>query len=404
MGNGIFCRKEPRSLINLAKTLKNLKIGEDLLMIREIKLNKKTLVTFIIMISFVFALTGCQSTPAGDTETNEEIERALTPEQFEEKLKEDGAVVVDVRTAQELEDVGKYKDSIHVDNNLIQEDPEAAAELLPEDKDTVLLIHCKVGGRASKAVEVVANDLGYKNAYYLASPIVFDKDGEIKDYVLRSLNPEQFEEKLEEDGVVVVDVRTAEELEEVGKYKDSINVDNNLIKEDLDAAAKLLPEDKDTTLLIHCKVGGRASQAVEAIAYELGYKNAYYLASPIVFDKDGEIKDYVLRGLNPEQFEEKLEEDGVVVVDVRTAEELEEVGKYKDSINVDNNLIKEDLDAAAELLPEDKDTTLLIHCKVGGRASQAVEAIAYELGYKNAYYLASPIFFDENGEITGYEE
>src|SRR5690554_1412254 len=165
-------------------------------MLHIIRRNKRTFLTFLIMVSLLFSLTACQSTPTGETDTNQEgVERALTPEQFEEKLGV-GGVVVDVRTAEELEAVGKYKDSIHVDNQLIQGDPESAAKLLPEDKDTTLLIHCKVGGRASKAIEVVVNDLGYKNAYYLASPITFYEDGNIRDYVLRELNPEKFEELL----------------------------------------------------------------------------------------------------------------------------------------------------------------------------------------------------------------
>lgn len=221
-------------------------------------------------------------------------------------------------------------------------------------------------------------------------------------YIDRALTPEQFEAKLAEGNAIVVDIRRAEELEEKGKYKDSIHVPNELIQENQDEAIKLLPENKDTTLLIHCAVGGRASKAIDIVIDKLGYKNAYYLASPIVFDAEGNIKDYVVRALNPEQFEAKLKEEGVVVVDIRREDELQEKGKYKDSIHVPNELINEDLEAAAKLLPVDKNTTLLIHCAKGGRASSAIEKVAYDLGYKNAYYLNNTIFFDTEGNITGY--
>ncbi|MFA5524909.1 MAG: rhodanese-like domain-containing protein, partial [Tissierellales bacterium] len=198
------------------------------------------------------------------------------------------------------------------------------------------------------------------------------------------------------------DIRRSEELEANGKYKDSIHVPNELIQENQEEAAKLLPEDKNATLLIHCAVGGRASKAIDVAIDKLGYNNAYYLASPIIFDEEGNIKDYVQRALNPEQFEAKLKEEGVIVVDIRRDDELQERGKYKDSIHVPNELINEDLEAAAKLLPADKNATILIHCAKGGRASSAIEKVAYDLGYKNAYYLNSTIFFNAEGEITGY--
>lgn len=223
-------------------------------------------------------------------------------------------------------------------------------------------------------------------------------------YIDRALAPEQFEIKLEEGNAIVVDIRRDEELEEKGKYKDSIHVPNELIQEDHDSALKLLPSDKNATLLIHCAVGGRASRAIDVVIDEFGYKNAYYLASPIIFDEEGNIKDYVARALKPEQFEDKLKEEGIVVVDIRRDDELEEKGKYKDSLHVPNELIQEDAEAAAKLLPADKNTTILIHCAKGGRASKAIEIVAYDLGYKNAYYLDSTIFFDAEGNITGYTE
>lgn len=260
-------------------------------MLKESRVYKQALLLVLIVISLTFSLIGCQSETTVQ-EGPKYIDRALTPEQFEAKLAEGSAIVVDIRRAEELEEKGKYKDSIHVPNEIIQENQDEAAKLLPEDKNTTLLIHCAVGGRASKAIDVVIDKLGYKNAYYLASPIIFDEEGNIKDYVQRALTPEQFEVKLKED-VVVVDIRRADELEKMGKYKDSIHVPNELINEDLEAASKLLPEDKNTLILIHCAKGGRASSAIDKIAYDLGYKNAYYLNSPIFFNAEGEITGYV---------------------------------------------------------------------------------------------------------------
>lgn len=143
----------------------------------------KIFIAFFIIFSFI-ALTACNSTPSTEKESvpNGEIERALTPEQFEEKISEEGVVVIDLRREEEIAVLGFYKDSLHIPYELLKKDPDAALELLPEDKDATLLIYCKVGGRARNSIDIFVEDFGYKNAYYLAGPIYFDEDGNISGY------------------------------------------------------------------------------------------------------------------------------------------------------------------------------------------------------------------------------
>ena len=93
------------------------------------------------------------------------------------ELWEDGAVVVDVRTDSEVAG-GMLSDAVHIDSNDISADVEAAAEALPEDKSTPLLIHCAAGVRAHGAAEALL-DYGYENVYYLDGRANIDADGNL---------------------------------------------------------------------------------------------------------------------------------------------------------------------------------------------------------------------------------
>lgn len=212
------------------------------------------------------------------------VERALTYQEWDKKLRSGEGVVVDVRRDDEVAE-GKIKDSIHIPHANILAGPEQILAKLPEDKDTMILIHCKAGVRAGSVVNHIAG-LGYNNTYFLDNGISISKDGEIEYEIDRGLTPEEFEEQLTEDGVTVVDVRSPEEVAE-GKLEQSINIHVDLIEEDAEAIADQLPKDKNAKILIHCKAGVRAARAVDPIV-ELGYKNAYFLDHAITITKDGE--------------------------------------------------------------------------------------------------------------------
>ncbi len=72
--------------------------------------------------------------------------------------------------------------------------------------------------------------------------------------------------------------------------------------------------------------------------------------------------------LAPEQFKQKMEEPGVVILDVRSPGEYS-AGHLPGAVNVDYN----GKDFAGEVGKLDTSKTYLVYCTVGGRASKAAE-------------------------------
>ena len=73
------------------------------------------------------------------------------------------------------------------------------------------------------------------------------------------------------------------------------------------------------------------------------------------------------------ELEKVLKENNYIVVDVRTKEEYE-TGHVKDSINIPYDEIDENVDL-------DKEKTILVYCKSGGRSHIAYETLT-NLGYQ----------------------
>jgi len=118
--------------------------------------------------------TKSAGTAAFDVASKGEINRSLSPGEWQAKMTGNYAVV-DVRTAGERES-GAIKGSLHIPSGDINNDPQAIASKLPADKNTTILIHCASGARAAGVIDKIVG-LGYQNAYYLNNRIVIDKDG-----------------------------------------------------------------------------------------------------------------------------------------------------------------------------------------------------------------------------------
>lgn len=93
--------------------------------------------------------------------------------------------------------------------------------------------------------------------------------------------------------------------------------------------------------------------------------------------------------LTPIEFNAKLKEPNVVLIDVRTNEELAE-GMIKDAMQIDYT----SKEFKSNLLKLDKTKTYLLYCAVGGRSNQGVKILT-EQGIK-AYNL--------KGGITAWKE
>ncbi|PPK87140.1 rhodanese-related sulfurtransferase [Neolewinella xylanilytica] len=94
--------------------------------------------------------------------------------------------------------------------------------------------------------------------------------------------------------------------------------------------------------------------------------------------------------LSPAAFADKMEEEGVVLLDVRTPEEIA-VGKIDGAVEMDYN----DPDFAKQLATLEKGPTYLVYCASGGRSNKACTMMA-EAGFEHVYNL--------EGGFTAWEQ
>jgi rhodanese-related sulfurtransferase len=87
----------------------------------------------------------------------------LTQNDWTERLKkDDNAIVLDVRTAEEVE-MGIIPNAIHID---IYKGQGFIDEINKLDKSKNYYVYCKAGGRSGQACAIM-NQLGFKNAFNL---------------------------------------------------------------------------------------------------------------------------------------------------------------------------------------------------------------------------------------------
>ena len=101
---------------------------------------------------------------------------------------------------------------------------------------------------------------------------------------MSDLSQDEWAEQLEgDDNAVILDVRTAEEMEE-GYIPDAINIDIYLGQEFLDEIEKL---DNSKNYYVYCRSGNRSRQAC-ALMNNMGIPNAFNLEGGII-EWEGEI-------------------------------------------------------------------------------------------------------------------
>ena len=100
--------------------------------------------------------------------------------------------------------------------------------------------------------------------------------------------------------------------------------------------------------------------------------------------------------LHQENWTKQLTEDNnSVVLDVRTLEEVEELGIIPNAIHIDIFKGQGFIDEVQQL---DTSKNYYVYCKAGGRSGQAC-AIMNQLGFDNAYNLIGG-FSEWNGDIN----
>ncbi|MEN0005604.1 MAG: rhodanese-like domain-containing protein [Bacteroidota bacterium] len=91
--------------------------------------------------------------------------------------------------------------------------------------------------------------------------------------------------------------------------------------------------------------------------------------------------DQAFTDLSVEEFKIKMQEDNIVILDVRTPQETA-AGKIEGAIEMD--ILAPDFSEKASQLDPSK--TYLVYCKAGGRSARACSAMS-EQGFSNLYNL-----------------
>lgn len=340
-------------------------------------------------------------------------------------------ILIDVRTAEEVAEKG----SLAADNVTfipIQEFVERRSEW-PADQDAQIVVYCGSGHRSTIAMPILAS-YGYTDVYSLKGgygawadagfPTVgapepsADLDTAYETFLAdmegyNTIMPDALNMMLAEDAPpFLLDVRETSELEANGYIPGAIHIPIRELGENL----QFLPS-FDTTIVSYCGSGWRcvmASAALEALGWEdvlclkggsfAGWAEAGYEVSeglpsdPVVLDvADPDpalvavISDMLANvpegygGVASDALATALVENpDLIVVDVRTAEEIEEVGAIE-SENLVLIPIEEFISRQAEW-PQDLSAPITVVCGSGHRSTIAM-TILWSYGYEDVTSL-----------------
>jgi len=120
----------------------------------------KQTVGFLITVCLLMAFDGCAQNSKQDSTKQETEYRKISAEEAKKMLDENsGAILLDVRTEAEHKEQ-RIPGSMLLPNNEIKN---KAKDLLP-DKDALILIYCRSGGRSANAAHTLI-DMGYTNVF-----------------------------------------------------------------------------------------------------------------------------------------------------------------------------------------------------------------------------------------------
>jgi rhodanese-related sulfurtransferase len=350
----------------------------------------------------------------------------IQPEALNEALiEEDDLILLDVRRPNEVEENGAIEGSTLV---TLEDMVELKDEWPPTDANIV--IYCKAGTRGNIAMAILRS-YGYENVRNLSSgfdgwveaglPAVggFNLDENAQDFLdgmeaYNTIRATALNELLiENPDVFLLDVREPSEIEENGYIEGAVNIPIRSIGQNLDKLPSL-----DTTVVVYCAAGTRATLGMTGLGL-LGYEDvSTFIAGsfgawveegyPVAEGMPPEPEvlnaldvspalantvDQMFQGL-PDGFaqiraeglnEALIEEDDLILLDVRRAEEVEEVGIIEGATVVTLEEMVELKDAWPA-----PDANIVVYCKAGTRGNIAM-AILRSYGYENIRNLAGGI-------------
>lgn len=264
---------------------------------------------------------------------------------------------------------------------------------------------------------VVAQDDGGDDEVNVLEEIVYPRLMEYNENLPEHYGTLSLEDFLvmlaEEEDFIILDVREADEIEELGTIEGAIHIPLRTLGDNLD----LLP-DLDATIVVICAGGYRATIGMTAL-HVLGYENAQVLVGgfgawlaeelPVVDepveaeiaevseDIDPLLLDYVAEYLanlpegwgavKPDAlFEEMFETPPDYILDVRSEEEWMDPGFIEDAqwLWVDNFMMSE------EEWPAELDANIVVYCASSYRGGVVMTMMGL-LGYENVRNLAGGI-------------
>ncbi|MBM0204443.1 rhodanese-like domain-containing protein [Micromonospora sp. STR1s_5] len=94
--------------------------------------------------------------------------------------------------------------------------------------------------------------------------------------------------------------------------------------------------------------------------------------------------------LSPQDAADRLQEQNVLVVDVRDPSEVEKTGKLKGAVNVSRGMLEFRADPESQYHNPafQKDKTVLVYCASGGRSALAGKTLQ-DMGYGQLYNLGA---------------
>jgi rhodanese-related sulfurtransferase len=92
----------------------------------------------------------------------------INPEEARRMISEEGALVVDVRDAPEVQATGKVKDAVHVSRGMLEFRADADTPYHDKGfrKDRPVILYCASGGRAALGGKML-KDMGYDRVFNL---------------------------------------------------------------------------------------------------------------------------------------------------------------------------------------------------------------------------------------------
>ena len=114
-----------------------------------------------------------------------------------------------------------------------------------------------------------------------------------------------------------------------------------------------------------------------------------------------EAANAVVPRITPARAQEMIAErgaDGVLVVDVRDAPEVEQTGKVAGAVHIPRGMLEFRADSESAYHDADfaKDKPVILYCAAGGRAAMAGQALT-EMGYTEVYNMGGFMDWADSG-------